>query len=177
MADHSSRASNPVGTDIRTGTRSSPSSARFEKLGSVLGQDQDNFVIIPLTTYLKFRGTRTSLTLEIKATGGEKNFNAAQDEVRVIMRARRHDPPDKDDISYRHLPELHRAVAEHQRFVLRGIRDGELDFGRGRRNRDHERDAGQRHRADQRDRRAPRAGRHAGGYPAPVPDRKRACNA
>ncbi len=63
----------------------------------MLGQDQDNFVIIPLTTYLKVRGARTSLTLEIKASGGEKNFNAAQDEARVIMRSRRHDPPGKDD--------------------------------------------------------------------------------
>ena len=43
------------------------------------------------------RGSRTSLTLEIKASGGEKNFNAAQDEARVIMRTRRHDPPGKDD--------------------------------------------------------------------------------
>ena len=63
----------------------------------MLGQDQDNFVIVPLTTYLKVRGSRSSLTLEIKASGGEKNFNSAQDEVRVIMRSRRHDPPGKDD--------------------------------------------------------------------------------
>jgi len=63
----------------------------------VLGQDQDNFVIIPLTTFLKVRGARTSLTLEIKASGGEKAFNAAQDEVRVMMRSRRHDRPDKED--------------------------------------------------------------------------------
>ena len=69
----------------------------FEKLGSVLGQDQDNFVIIPLKTFLKVRGTRTSLTLEIKASGGEKNFKDAQDEVRVMMRSRRHDPPGKED--------------------------------------------------------------------------------
>ena len=69
----------------------------YEKLGSVLGQDQDNYVIIPLTTYLKVRGSRSSLTLEIKAGGGERSFNAAQDEVRVIMRSRRHDAPGGDD--------------------------------------------------------------------------------
>ena len=50
-----------------------------------------------MTTYLKVRGSRSSLTLEIKASGGEKNFNAAQDEARVIMRSRRHDPPGKED--------------------------------------------------------------------------------
>ena len=43
------------------------------------------------------RGTRTSLTLEIKASGGDETFNAAQDEVRVIMRSRRHDPPGQED--------------------------------------------------------------------------------
>jgi putative ABC transport system permease protein len=87
----------PIGRNIRTGSLEFTVIGTFEKLGSVLGQDQDNFVIIPLTTFLKVRGTRTSLTLEIKASGGEKNFNAAQDEVRVIMRSRRHDRPEKDD--------------------------------------------------------------------------------
>jgi putative ABC transport system permease protein len=87
----------PIGRNIRTGSLEFTVIGTFEKLGSVLGQDQDNFVIIPLTTFLKVRGTRTSLTLEIKASGGEKNFNAAQDEVRVLMRSRRHDRPEKDD--------------------------------------------------------------------------------
>jgi putative ABC transport system permease protein len=87
----------PIGRNIRTGSLEFTVIGTFEKLGSVLGQDQDNFVIIPLTTFLKVRGARTSLTLEIKASGGEKNFNAAQDEVRVIMRSRRHDRPEKDD--------------------------------------------------------------------------------
>ena len=82
---------------IRTGSLEFTVIGTFQKLGSVLGQDQDNFVIIPMTTYLKLRGSRTSLTLEIKASGGEKNFNAAQDEARVIMRSRRHDPPGKED--------------------------------------------------------------------------------
>jgi putative ABC transport system permease protein len=87
----------PIGRTIRTGSLEFKVIGTFEKLGSVLGQDQDNFVIIPLTTFLKVRGTRTSLTLEVKASGGDKNFNAAQDEVRVIMRSRRHDAPAKDD--------------------------------------------------------------------------------
>jgi len=88
---------NPVGRAIRTGSLEFTVIGTFQKLGSVLGQDQDNFVIIPLTTYLKVRGSRSSLTLEIKASGGEDNFNSAQDEARVIMRSRRHDRPGKDD--------------------------------------------------------------------------------
>lgn len=87
----------PIGRTIRTGSLEFEVIGTFKKLGSVLGQDQDNFVIIPLNTFLKVRGSRTSLTLEIKASGGEKNFNDAQDETRVIMRTRRHDAPGKDD--------------------------------------------------------------------------------
>ena len=87
----------PLGRSIRTGSLEFAVIGTFQKLGSVLGQDQDNFIIIPLTTYLKVRGSRTSLTLEIKAAGGERNFNAAQDEARMIMRSRRHDPPGRDD--------------------------------------------------------------------------------
>jgi putative ABC transport system permease protein len=88
---------NPLGRAIRTGSLEFTVIGTFQKLGSVLGQDQDNFVIVPLTTYLKVRGARSSLTLEIKASGGEKNFHDAQDEARVIMRSRRHDPPGKED--------------------------------------------------------------------------------
>ena len=88
---------NPVGRNIRTGSLEFTVIGTFRRLGSVLGQDQDNFVVIPLTTYLKVRGARSSLTLESKASGGEKGFSAAQDEARVIMRSRRHDPPGKVD--------------------------------------------------------------------------------
>jgi putative ABC transport system permease protein len=87
----------PIGRTIRTGSLEFLVIGTFQKLGSVLGQDQDNFVIIPMNTFLKVRGTRTSLTIEIKASGGEMNFNAAQDQARVIMRSRRHDQPGKDD--------------------------------------------------------------------------------
>jgi len=88
---------NPVGRTIRTGSLEFTVIGTYQKLGSVLGQDQDNFVVIPLNTYLKVRGSRSSLTLEIKAAEGENAFDAAQDEVRVLMRIRRHDLPGKDD--------------------------------------------------------------------------------
>src|SRR5277367_2258987 len=58
---------NPIGHNIRTGSLEFTVIGTFEKLGSVLGQDQDNYVVIPLNTFLKVRGSRSSLTLEIKA--------------------------------------------------------------------------------------------------------------
>ena len=71
-----------------------------EKIGSILGQEQDNFILIPLTTYVRLRGPRHSLQLEIRAAGDEV-FQAAQDEVRVILRARRHvRPGEKEDFFF-----------------------------------------------------------------------------
>ncbi len=133
---------NPIGRTIRTGSQEFTVVGTFEKLGSVLGQDQDNFVIVPMLTYLKIRGTRTSLTLEVKASGGDKPFNAAQDEIRTILRTRRHDAAGQGGfIFHRHCAKLHLFVAEHQRFLLCRICDGEFDIGHRRRNSHHERDA------------------------------------
>src|SRR5436190_3144775 len=81
---------NPIGQTIRMLNTEFIVIGVFEKIGSVLGQDRDNFVVIPLSTYLRSRGARQSLTLQIKATGGKQIFEQAQDEARVILRARRH---------------------------------------------------------------------------------------
>ena len=61
----------------------------IEKIGAVLGQDQDNFILIPLGTYQRLRGSRHSLQMEIKAVS-DQTFQEAIDEVRLIMRGRRH---------------------------------------------------------------------------------------
>ena len=79
----------PVGRVLRLGSMEFTVIGVFEKIGSVLGVDQDSFAVIPLSTYLKFRGLRNSLTLQVKAEGGQ-NFQRAQDEARTILRARRH---------------------------------------------------------------------------------------
>src|SRR5260370_16110180 len=62
----------------------------FEKIGSVLGQDRDNFVVIPLSAFLRMRGARSSLTLQLKAQGGKRPFEEAHDEARMTLSARRH---------------------------------------------------------------------------------------
>lgn len=69
----------------------------FEKVGSVLGQDQDSFAIIPLNTFLRVRGNRSSLTISVKAGGGEKVFERAEDQAHLIMRARRHITGSKEE--------------------------------------------------------------------------------
>jgi putative ABC transport system permease protein len=87
----------PLGKSIKAGDAEYTVVGTFQPIGSVLGQDQDNFIVVPLRTYLKFRGQRNSLTLHVKAEGGEQIFEAAQDEARRLMRTRRHVLPGKDD--------------------------------------------------------------------------------
>jgi putative ABC transport system permease protein len=60
----------------------------MEKVGSVLGQDQDNFVMVPLPVFLRMKGTQTSLTINVKTS--KEKFENAQDEAHLILRARRH---------------------------------------------------------------------------------------
>jgi putative ABC transport system permease protein len=81
---------NPLGHNIRAGNAEFTVVGTLEKIGSVLGQDQDTFLIIPLHTFLKVRGQRNSLTMSVKAEGPQQTFALAQDDVRRILRARRH---------------------------------------------------------------------------------------
>ena len=87
----------PMGKVIRAGSAEFTVIGTFEKIGSVLGQDQDTFIVIPMRTYLKLRGQRNSLVMSVQAGGGDRIFNMAQDEARRVLRARRHVAPGKDD--------------------------------------------------------------------------------
>jgi putative ABC transport system permease protein len=60
-----------------------------ERKGTVFGQSQDNFVWLPITHFRKLYGTRQSLIIQAQA-GSMEDFEEAQDQARVVMRARRH---------------------------------------------------------------------------------------
>jgi len=60
-----------------------------EKKGAVFGNSQDNFVWMPITTFQKFYGARRSIDIQAEAQSMAV-FEAAQDQMRVGMRARRH---------------------------------------------------------------------------------------
>src|SRR5258708_38476309 len=78
----------PVGKTIRIGSDEFRVVGTMEKIGSVLGQDQDNFVMVPLSVYLNMQGLHTSLTINVKTTPDK--FEEAQDQAQLILRARRH---------------------------------------------------------------------------------------
>ena len=65
-------------------------------LGSVFGNSQDNFVMIPIESYFKTYGSRNGLRLIAKAID-QPRLMEAEDEVRVLLRSYRHLGPGLDD--------------------------------------------------------------------------------
>jgi putative ABC transport system permease protein len=78
----------PIGKTLRLDNEEFTVVGVMEKLGSVLGQDQDNFVTIPLSVFLRMQGMHTSLTINVKTRANQ--FQEAQDQATLILRARRH---------------------------------------------------------------------------------------
>jgi putative ABC transport system permease protein len=87
----------PVGRSVRLGEQEFLVIGAYEKIGSVLGQDQDNFAVVPMQTFLKLRGSRSSVTISVQAAGSGPAFEQAQDEARLALRAARRVLPDRED--------------------------------------------------------------------------------
>lgn len=78
----------PIGKSLRVGNDELMVVGVLEKIGSVLGQDQDDFVMVPLPVFLRMQGVHTSLTINVKTS--KEKFEQAQDQAQLILRARRH---------------------------------------------------------------------------------------
>jgi putative ABC transport system permease protein len=78
----------PLGKTLRLGNEEFTVIGVMEKVGSVLGQDQDNFVTVPLSVFLRMQGAHESLTINVKTN--DNAFQEAQDQATLILRARRH---------------------------------------------------------------------------------------
>jgi putative ABC transport system permease protein len=61
-----------------------------ERQGKTMGQSQDNWVAVPLSTYQQIYGYSNSLDIYARANGDAVVMDRIKDVVRVIMRARRH---------------------------------------------------------------------------------------
>jgi putative ABC transport system permease protein len=90
-------AASPLGKPLRIADEEFTVVGVGERIGSILGQEQDNFVVIPLDAYAKLFGLRRSLIFHIRAV---PPLDAVQDEVRQILRARRHAAPGTADEFY-----------------------------------------------------------------------------
>jgi putative ABC transport system permease protein len=87
----------PIGQELRADGTPYTVVGVVEKQGSTFGQSQDNFIGVPLSTYQRDYGTQKTVTIYIKAASPGPPLEAAADEVRVLMRARRHDGPGQPD--------------------------------------------------------------------------------
>src|SRR5258707_10058692 len=87
----------PIGKELDIDGRPYEIVGVGKPIGTVLGQTQDNFVYIPIETYLKFYATsRTSLAINVQTRGGDW-MSRSQEEMQMLMRARRHLRPNETD--------------------------------------------------------------------------------
>ncbi|MGH9638591.1 MAG: ABC transporter permease [Bryobacteraceae bacterium] len=86
----------PIGKTIRIDGEPFEVVGAAKQLGSVFGQSQDSFVMIPIDAYLKQYGTKNGMSLVCKAID-QGHLIEAEDEVTMLLRAFRHLRPGQDN--------------------------------------------------------------------------------
>jgi putative ABC transport system permease protein len=87
----------PIGKEIRVDGIPYTIVGVGERQGKAFGESQDNWVSVPITTYQQTYGYNDSVDIYARANGDIEAMERAKDEVRVLMRARRHDAPGSED--------------------------------------------------------------------------------
>jgi len=91
----------PLGKRIKVGSHNFLVIGLGQKKGKLLGMSQDSYVRIPISTFMKIYGSRRSININIH-TSSQEQMIRAQDEVRTILRSKRHlSFKDRDDFSFR----------------------------------------------------------------------------
>jgi putative ABC transport system permease protein len=90
------RGRDPVGKTLMVDSLPFEIIGTAKKRGSVFGFSRDNFVVIPVGTFLKSFGARPELTFSALAVNHER-LSDAQDEARVLLRAYRRLRPNQED--------------------------------------------------------------------------------
>ena len=80
----------PLGKEIRVNGAPYTVIGVAESQGKTMGNSMDNWVGIPLTTFLRQFGAHSSLTIYADAGSGGEVMDNVMDQLRVIMRAHRH---------------------------------------------------------------------------------------
>jgi putative ABC transport system permease protein len=87
----------PLGKEIRVDGEPYTVIGVGERQGKTLGQSQDNYVAVPITTYQRKYGTNKSIVIYIKAGSVGPALDRASDEARAILKSRRHDATNSED--------------------------------------------------------------------------------
>ena len=86
----------PLGREIRLGAENYEVVGVIASKGKMFGQSQDRFAAIPIRTFQKFKQERGSFGIAIKSVD-QASMPTAQQEVRNILRGRRHLRPGEPD--------------------------------------------------------------------------------
>ena len=98
IVEHLLTGADPLGQEIRVDGWTYQVIGVGKKKGKTLGQSADNYVLIPITVYLKKYGSHnSSIGIWGKAAATGAPLNQAIDEARVALRAHRHDRTGADD--------------------------------------------------------------------------------
>jgi putative ABC transport system permease protein len=98
VVDNLMGAADPLGREIRVDGWTYQIIGVGKKKGKTLGQSLDNYVMVPITAYLKQYGVHShSISISGKAINAGAGLSVAMDEARVALRSRRHDRAGADD--------------------------------------------------------------------------------
>jgi putative ABC transport system permease protein len=87
----------PIGKEIRVDGIPYTIVGVGDRQGKTLGQSQDNWVAVPITTYQQIYGYNDSVDIYARTNGNAQEMERAEDSVRVMMRTRRHNAPGAPD--------------------------------------------------------------------------------
>jgi putative ABC transport system permease protein len=97
IVDNLLGSGDPIGKEIHVGGIPYTIVGVGGREGKTLGESQDNWVAVPISTFQQIYGYDDSIDIYARASNNAASMERAKDEVRALMRARRHNAPGTDD--------------------------------------------------------------------------------